>query len=57
MNNKSVQVKVIGRLPNTPENENVAIKISGSAAKELNALDNKFLVQLSYMGYETASAM
>lgn len=52
MNNRSIQVKVIGRLPNTPENENVAIKISGSAAKELNALDGKFLVQMSYMGYE-----
>jgi len=53
MNNRSVQVKVIGRLPNTPENENIAVKISGSAAKELNALDSKFLAQLSYMGYET----
>ena len=52
MNNRSIQVKVIGRLPKTPENENVAIKISGAAAKELNALDGKFLVQLSYMGYE-----
>lgn len=52
MNSRSVQVKVIGRLPNTPENENIAIKISGSAAKELNALDSKFLSQMSYMGYE-----
>ncbi len=52
MNNKSVQVKVIGRLPNTPENENILIKLSGSAAQELNAVDDRFLVQLSYMDYE-----
>ena len=56
MNNRSVQVKVIGRLPNTSENENIAIKISGSAAKELNALDSKFLTQMSYMGYEKAKS-
>jgi LysM repeat protein len=53
MNNKSIQVKVIGRLPNTPENENILIKLSGSAAQALNAVDDRFLVQLSYMGYET----
>ncbi len=52
MNNKSLQVKVIGRLPNTPENENILIKLSGSAAQALNAVDDRFLVQLSYMGYE-----
>jgi LysM repeat protein len=53
MNNRSIQVKVIGHLPATPENENISIKISGSAAKKLGAIDEKFLVTLSYMGYET----
>jgi hypothetical protein len=52
MNNRNLQVKVIGRLPNTPENENILIKLSGSAAQALGAVDDRFLVQLSYMGYE-----
>lgn len=52
MNNKSIQAKVIGRLPNTPENENILIKLSGSAAQALSAVDDRFLVQISYMGYE-----
>lgn len=53
MNNKSVQVKVIGRLPLTPEYEKIEIKISGSAAKEISVVDEKVLVQVSYMGYES----
>ncbi|MCY7409104.1 MAG: LysM peptidoglycan-binding domain-containing protein [Chitinophagales bacterium] len=52
MNNKMVQVKVIGKLPATGENENVQIKISKSAAKKLNVLDDKFLVKLDYMAPE-----
>lgn len=52
MNNKAVEVKVIGKLPATGENENVQIKISESAAKKLNVLDDKFLVKLEYMAPE-----
>ena len=52
MNHKSIKVKVIGKLPATSENENVAIKISESAAKKLNVLDEKFLVELTYMAPE-----
>lgn len=48
MNERTVVVKVIGRLPSTSENENVLIKLSESAAKKLNVLDEKFLVELSY---------
>jgi LysM repeat protein len=55
MNNKTVTVKVIGRLPSTSDNENVLIKISGSAAKKLNVLDEKFLVEISYTAPEEIS--
>lgn len=48
MNEKTVTVKVIGRLPATSENGNVLIKLSESAAKKLNVLDEKFLVELTY---------
>lgn len=53
MNNKTIQVKVIGKLPNTADNQNVMIKLSYSAAKELNVLDDKFLALINYMGYKT----
>jgi LysM repeat protein len=56
MNNTSIQAKVIGRLPNTPENENILIKLSGSAAEALKAVDDRFLVQISYMGYDTGKS-
>jgi LysM repeat protein len=48
MNGRTVDVKVIGKLPATPENENVTIKISASAAKKLGVLDEKFLAEFSY---------
>lgn len=50
MNNKTVTVKVIGKLPATSENEHLIIKLSASAAKSLNILDDKFRVELSYWG-------
>jgi LysM repeat protein len=52
MNGRTVMVKVIGKLPATSENENVLIKISGSAAKKLGVLDEKFLAELSYIGIQ-----
>ena len=48
MNGKTVTVKVIGKLPATSANENVLIKISGSAAKKLGVLDERFLVAVYY---------
>jgi hypothetical protein len=50
MNSKTLNVKVIGRLPATPENERVLIRISESAAKKLNVLDEKFLAEITYYG-------
>ncbi len=52
MNNKTLQVKVIGKLPNTADNQGVLMKISNSAAKSLNVLDDKFLSTANYMGYK-----
>lgn len=48
MNNEEVYVKVIGKLPNTGENNNLQIKISAYAASQLGILDSKFLVKLYY---------
>ncbi len=52
MNSKTIQVKVIGKLPNTADNQGVLMKISNSAAKALNVLDDKFLSTANYMGYK-----
>lgn len=46
MNNRITYVKVIGKLPENEENKNIVIKLSRSAAKYLNVLDEKFLVEL-----------
>ncbi|MBA3649490.1 MAG: LysM peptidoglycan-binding domain-containing protein [Chitinophagales bacterium] len=48
MNNRTVSVKVIGKLPATSENHNILIKLSSSAAKQLGVLDAKFQVELQY---------
>jgi LysM repeat protein len=48
MNNKSITVKVIGKLPATAANDHVIIKLSASAARALHILDDKFRVDLSY---------
>jgi histone H3/H4 len=55
MNNKTIRVKVIGKLPDTGENKNILIRISESAAKQLNALDEKFLVEITYSAEELAT--
>jgi LysM repeat protein len=49
MNNRSVRVTVMGRLPAAAGNEKVIIKISESAAKQLNVLDEKFLAELEFV--------
>ncbi len=49
MNDQSVFVKVIGRLPDTGDNNKVLIKISKRAYERLGAIDRRFRVQVSYM--------
>ncbi len=49
MNNQSVYVRVIGKLPETGANDKVVVKISKRAYQKLAALDNKFRVEVSYM--------
>lgn len=47
MNNKEVYVKVIGKLPPMSQGKNVIIQLSAGAAKYLNVLDDKFLVEVT----------
>lgn len=49
MNNISIFVRVIGKLPATGDNDKIVIKLSQSAYERLNAIDKKFLVNLSYI--------
>ena len=49
MNNLSVFVKVIGRLPDTDENKNILIRITREAYDRLGAIDEKFRVELSFI--------
>lgn len=48
MNNKSIYVKVIGKLPDTGDNENVIIVLSKAAVNMLGGVDQKFRVNLNY---------
>lgn len=48
-NDKSIQVKVIGRLPENEANENVSIQLSTFAASQLGITDQLSTVQLSYL--------
>ncbi len=48
LNDKKVYVKVIGRMPNTPENETLVIILSKTASELLGILDEKFQVSLTY---------
>lgn len=47
MNNRVVYAKVIGKLPNNKTNENIIVKLSAGAARYLNVLDDRFVVELS----------
>lgn len=47
-NSSKVYVKVIGIISNTPENEDVLIKISKISAERLGILQKKFQVRLQY---------
>ena len=49
MNNQSVFVRVIGKLPATGQTNNVLIRISRSAYDRLGAIDRRFPVEISYI--------
>lgn len=48
MNDLTVYVRVIGKLPDTGDNDKIIIKINQRTYDQLKALDNRFLVELSY---------
>jgi LysM repeat protein len=49
MNDKVAFVKVVGKLPEIEENNNVIVKVSGATAKYLEVIDPKFLVEISFV--------
>jgi len=55
MNKQNVLVKIIGKLPPNDQSANVMIKIPETAARQLNALDERFVVRMSYFTPTTAS--
>lgn len=48
MNSASIFVKVVGRLPETGENEGILIKVSKAGADKLGVIDQRFQAQLVY---------
>ena len=48
MNGRSLTLKVLGKIPNLAEDMGVAIKITYSAARQLNLRDNRFELKCSY---------
>ncbi len=49
MNNQSVFVRIVGKIPPTGDNAKVILKISKKAYDRLGAVDNRFPVELSYI--------
>jgi LysM repeat protein len=49
MNNLTVFVRVIGKLPDSGDNSNVAIRISKTAYDRLSAIDKRFPVEITYL--------
>ena len=47
MNHKTVFVKVIGKVPPIDAGSDITVKLSSKAAKDLGALDEKFLVEVA----------
>ena len=47
MNKKTVYVKVVGRVPANDTSREVILKLSNSVARQLGALDDKFLVEVA----------
>lgn len=56
MNNRSVYVKVVGKLPQTGDNEGLMIKISKAGADKLGVIDERFQAQLIYGISETTTS-
>tara|TARA_R110001592_G_scaffold120085_3_gene323920 strand:- start:4383 stop:5279 length:897 start_codon:yes stop_codon:yes gene_type:complete len=48
MNNLTVYVRIVGGIPDTADNKDILIKLNKRAYDQLKALDNRFLVELSY---------
>lgn len=48
VNNYTIYVEVLGKLPNTGSNENAILKLSKNSVEALNALDHQFLVECEY---------
>ncbi len=48
MNNFKVYVKVVGKLPDTGVNENIVVRLSGSAYETLGVVDPRIRVEISY---------
>lgn len=49
MNGQSVYVRVIGKLPDTGENNNVLVRLSPRAVQKLGTADQRFRVETSYV--------
>ena len=49
LTNRTIYAKVIGRIPRTRYDSNVKVVLSASAAKILNAIDNRFYVEIDYL--------
>ncbi len=49
MNNQSVFVRIVGKIPPTGDNSKVILKISQKAYDRLGAVDNRFPVEISYI--------
>jgi LysM repeat protein len=54
MNNRVAYVRVVGKLPDTPENKDLIIKISSSAAEKLDVRDPYFRAELKYAGKDNS---
>lgn len=48
MNDLSVFVRVIGKIPETTENKNILVKVSQTAYDRLGAIDSQFQVEITY---------
>ncbi|MFN8354633.1 MAG: LysM peptidoglycan-binding domain-containing protein [Spirosomataceae bacterium] len=55
-NNRSIFVKVIGKLPDTGLNDKMIIKISPSAYEKLSPVDRKFRAEITYTIQESVPA-
>jgi LysM repeat protein len=54
MNNREVFVRVVGKLPDTALTDKLVIKISRSAYDRLGAIDQRFLVEVTYYKVESS---